>query len=71
MRIKKTIPPEHKLPVDFIVGHIRYRAGVKLETVRAAAERWYNYARAASHVDGDKLRELVEQINDSNRHPET
>lgn len=38
------IDAEHKLPCDFEVGRIRYRKGVKLETVRAAAQRWYNYA---------------------------
>jgi hypothetical protein len=38
------IDDEHVLPCDFIVGHIRYRKGVKLETVRKAAERWLKIA---------------------------
>lgn len=33
------IDDEHVLPCDFIVGHMRFRKGVKLETVRGAAER--------------------------------
>lgn len=44
----KKIDARHLLPCDFIVGHIRYRKGVKLETVRAAAERWLKTAVAAS-----------------------
>lgn len=43
----ETIPPEHKLPCDFICGHIRFRKGVALETVRQAAERWLLKASAA------------------------
>lgn len=38
------IEPEHKIPCDFVVGQIRYRRGVKFETVREAAERWYKIA---------------------------
>lgn len=39
-QLKKTILDEFVLPCDFIVGNIRFGKGVKLETVRAAAERW-------------------------------
>lgn len=40
------INDEHVLPCDFIVGHMRFRKGVKLETVRGAAERWLKIATA-------------------------
>lgn len=40
------IDPEYKLPCDFIVGHIHFRKGVALETVRQAAERWHAVATA-------------------------
>lgn len=38
------IDDEHVLPCEFIVGHIRFGKGVKLETVRRAAERWLKIA---------------------------
>lgn len=38
------IDPEHVLPCDFIVGHVRFAKGVTLETVRQAAERWHRAA---------------------------
>lgn len=38
------IGPEYRLPCDFSVGAIRYRKGVQIETVREAAQRWYNAA---------------------------
>lgn len=38
------IDDEHVLPCDFIVGHMRFRKGVKLETVRKSAERWLRIA---------------------------
>ena len=60
---KRKIDKEHKLPCDFIVGHIRFKKGVSLETVRMAAERWFKAARDASHpVDGEKIKALVEQL---------
>lgn len=40
----------HKLPCDFIITRpdgsiaMRFGQGVALETVRQAAERWFNYA---------------------------
>lgn len=40
------IDDEYVLPCDFIVGHIRFGKGVKLETVRKAAERWHAAAVA-------------------------
>lgn len=43
------IDAEHKLPCDFIVGYVRFRNGVKLETIRAAAERWFSVASLASY----------------------
>jgi hypothetical protein len=63
----KTIPPEHRLPCDFIVGHIRFRKGVALETVRKAAERWL---KVSGQESGMNLRELAEKITPDNRHPE-
>ncbi len=42
----KPIPDEHVLPCDFIVGSVTFRKGVKLETVRQAAERWLIKAAA-------------------------
>lgn len=41
------IPDEHVLPCDFIVGRVRFRKGIKLETVRRASERWFKIARDA------------------------
>lgn len=64
-RRARIIPPEHTLPCDFIVGHMCFHKGVKLETVRKAAERWFKEATAASpfaRIDGDKIRELVEKV---------
>lgn len=70
----KTIDPSHRLPCDFIVGPLRFRKGVKLETVRAAAERWYVLAASTFPFDLKKVGEinkLIDGINDDNRHPET
>ncbi len=62
-RISRIIPPEHTLPCDFVVGATRFRKGVRLETVRQAAERWFKQAAAAApQIDGDMVRELVEKV---------
>lgn len=64
-RPKRTISAEHTLPCDFVVGATRFRKGVRLETVRKAAERWFKQAAAASpfsKIDGDLVRELVEKV---------
>jgi hypothetical protein len=65
-----TIPDEYTLPCDFIVGHIRFRKGVKLETVRQAAERWHRVATAAWGKPKYDLDELLKQITPDNLHPE-
>lgn len=56
-RIEK-IDDEHVLPCDFIVGAVRFGKGVKLETVRAAAERWFKMAGLDFEPDPIKLEEL-------------
>jgi hypothetical protein len=38
------IDDEFVLPCDFVVGHMHFRKGVKLETVRQFAERSYKIA---------------------------
>lgn len=63
---EKTISRVHLLPCDFIVGHVHFRKGVELETVRAAAERWLKIASdvARSKMDPEttkKLRELLDK----------
>jgi hypothetical protein len=65
------IDPEHKLPCDFIVGHIRFRKGVALETVRLAAERWHRMASETFKAGGEKYRldDLIKGINSDNIHP--
>ena len=35
------IDPKYRLPCDFVIGGVTFRKGVRLETVRSAAERWY------------------------------
>ncbi len=63
---KRKIDKAHRLPCDFVVGHIRFGKGVALETVRTAAERWLKAAQVASApVDGEKLKALVEQLQNS------
>lgn len=52
------IDDEHVLPCDFIVGSVRFGKGVKLETVRAAAERWYKIAKMDWEPDPAKVEEL-------------
>lgn len=54
------IDDKYVLPCDFIVGHIRFGKGVKLETVRKAAVRWHTIAAAAYPlpVDADKLKQM-------------
>jgi hypothetical protein len=64
------IPAEHKLPCDFIVGHIRFRKGVKLETVRRAADRWHKAACDAVPVNPVTLDEPLKDITPENLHPE-
>jgi hypothetical protein len=39
------IDEKFKLPCDVKIGHITFRAGVTLETLRLAAERWFKIAR--------------------------
>lgn len=60
--MKKRIDPSHKLPCDFIVGPIRYGKGIKLETIRQAAERWYNALVEYEKPDSVKLAELAEHM---------
>lgn len=68
--MEKTIAPEHVLPCDFIVGSMIFRKGVKLETLRVAAERWLRAgAEAVKPGDTTELEKLVAQINDGNLHP--
>lgn len=71
MAQKKKIDPEHRLPCDFIVGPLRFHKGVKLETVRAAAERWFNQAAKAAAIPSYKIEWLISQIGEHNRHPKT
>lgn len=52
------IDDEYVLPCDFVVGHIRFGKGVKLETVRGAAERWLKIAVNSFPADPDKMKEL-------------
>lgn len=65
------IDDRHKLPCDFIVGHVRFRKGVKLETVRQAAERWHKMVceMNASKVDQRALDDLVRLIGPDKRPP--
>jgi len=59
------IDDEHVLPCDFIVGHMRFRKGVKLETVRRAAERWFKMATDAYFTpDPEKIKKLDEIMKD-------
>jgi hypothetical protein len=66
----KVIPPEHKLPCDFVVGHIRYRKGVKLETVRQAAERWLRQAASFGQPSPYDLKKMIGKITPENKHDE-
>lgn len=64
------IPEEHKLPFDFSVGGVCFRKGVALETVRLAAQRWYEAAHRPLPAKAKrKLRELISGITDANKHP--
>jgi len=59
------IDDEHVLPCDFVVGHMRFRKGVKLETVRRAAERWLKIATDAYFTpDPEKIKKLDEIMKD-------
>jgi hypothetical protein len=49
------IPDEHVLPCDFCCYHMRFRKGVKLETVRKAAERWLKSAMLQQPLDPDSI----------------
>lgn len=40
---------EAKLPFDVEIGHVRFRKGVKLITLIAAARRWYDKAFDGDH----------------------
>ena len=52
------IDDQHVLPCDFVVGHIRFGKGVKLETVRAAAARWLDKAQWQPD-DMDRVRDAL------------
>lgn len=41
------IDERHVLPCDFMIGSVRFRKGVALETVRIAAQRWFDEAKAS------------------------
>jgi len=51
-QVEADIGDEHCLPCDFIVGPVRFLKGVKLETVRLAAARWYATAARAQPQEG-------------------
>jgi hypothetical protein len=55
------IDDQYVLPCDFVVGHIRYGKGVKLETVRAAAARWLEKAEWQPE-DMDRIREALKPM---------
>ena len=59
---EKTIPDEHVLPCDFIVGNMRFRKGVKLETVRKAAERWRRVAIDNYFRTNPEASELIDML---------
>ena len=56
------IPDEHVLPCDFICGHMRFRKGVKLETVRKAAERWLKAATKNYFTEDPELIKRVDAL---------
>ena len=59
------IDDEHVLPCDFVVGHMRFGKGVKLETVRKAAERWLKVATDAYFKpDPKKVAEIDRMLAD-------
>ena len=68
------IGDEHVLPCDFVVGHMRFGKGVKLETVRRAAERWFKIASGAyfkpDPVKVAELDKMLAEITAENIHPE-
>ena len=51
------IDPSIKLPCDVEIGHVIFRKGVELETLRLAAERYFMIARKA--VSAEKLKEAT------------
>lgn len=63
------IDDEHVLPCDFVVGHIRFGKGVKLETVRGAAERWLNMAANSFQPDQAKMKALDQMLADTANSP--
>lgn len=56
------IDDQHVLPCDFVCGHMRFGKGVKLETVRAAAERWLKAAMEAQKLDPDSIERIHEHL---------
>jgi len=66
--MSKKIPDEHKLPCDFIVGGVRFGKGVKLETVRQAAERWWRQASSFQQVSPYDLKKMIGKITPQNLH---
>lgn len=60
------IPDKHVLPCDFVVGPIRFGKGVSLETVRQAAERWFNAADTEWKPDPAKLEDLRRKMSLTN-----
>lgn len=59
------IDEQHVLPCDFVVGHMRFGKGVKLETVRKAAERWLKIATDAYFKpDPKKIVEIDRMLAD-------
>jgi len=59
---KKKIDSQHMLPCDFVCMHMRFRKGVKLETVRAAAERWLKAVIENQTVDLAKAEALRRRL---------
>lgn len=51
-QVEAAVGDEHCLPCDFIIGPVRFLKGVKLETVRLAAERWYSTAARIQPQEG-------------------
>lgn len=58
------INDEHVLPCDFVVGHIRFGKGVKLETVRNASERWLRIAVNGFTPNLEKMKELNQMLGE-------
>lgn len=56
------IPDEHVLPCDFCCFHMRFRKGVKLETVRKAAERWLKAAMMGQPIKPDSIEDVRKML---------